>query len=513
MKPMATFPGLSPNGILFCLELANNHQGSVEHGCKLIDESAAVARRTQAQVLLKLQFRDLDAILHPADRIPAANTPPLSAHSKRFRDTALSKSQFQELLTHARKLNMPVYATPFDEASVDWCVECGFNVIKVASCSAADLPLLRKIASTRLPVIASVGGLELSQIDELVDFFTSEGSSLAVLHCIAAYPTPEADLQLDCIRQFQERFPHIVIGYSGHEAPKDNEVTGWAVAKGARIIERHVGLPTEKVKLNAYSLNPQETEQFILTAQRAAAACALNQPRRPVAGEQESLLSLKRGMYARHSIPAGKTITRDDVFLSIPCLPGQFHAGKFFEVVDTFAPMRPIHANMPIGLDLPAQLPKSLLISSIAARVKEMLDQSKISLDSNVVVELSHQYGFERFFDVGAVIIDIVNRDYCKKLIVQFPNQEHPSHRHIEKEETFHVLSGTVDMVVNGKNMTLQPGNQMLVERGTYHRFSTKTGTIFEEVSTTHIKGDSEYEDKTIKSDPEYRKTRITLPL
>jgi N-acetylneuraminate synthase len=126
-------------------------------------------------------------------------------------------------------------------------------------------------------------------------------------------------------------------------------------------------------------------------------------------------------------------------------------------------------------------------------------------------VELSHQYGFDRFFEIGAVIIDVVNRDYCKKLIIQFPNQAHPSHRHIEKEETFQVLTGTVDVVIKGEKSRLVAGQKQLVERGTYHSFSTEMGVIFEEVSTTSIKGDSEYEDTSIPSDPATRKTKIEL--
>ncbi len=90
-------------------------------------------------------------------------------------------------------------------------------------------------------------------------------------------------------------------------------------------------------------------------------------------------------------------------------------------------------------------------------------------------------------------------------------DQIHPSHRHIEKEETFQVLSGSVDLVLNGQNYQLQSGQKQLIERGLYHSFSMETGAILEEVSTTHIKGDSEYEDESIPSDPTTRKTRIEL--
>ena len=34
----------------------------------------------------------------------------------------------------------------------------------------------------------------------------------------------------------------------------------------------------------------------------------------------------------------------------MPCLDGQFHAGKLEEIVGSFTPMEPIYAHLPIGL-------------------------------------------------------------------------------------------------------------------------------------------------------------------
>lgn len=503
----------SDASVLFFLDMANSHQGSVEHGSNIIARVADVTKRTGARAMVKLQFRDLETFLHPADQMPLDGEEPLSRHSRRFRETALTKREFAELVRCARSHDLPVYATPFDEASVDMCEELGFDVIKVGSCSAYDWPLLRKVASTKLPVIVSLGGLTANEIDDVVDFFQRSGNPLGLMHCIASYPAPVEDLQLDAVRQLRERYPHLAIGYSGHEGPEDTDVAGLAIAKGAVMLERHVGLPTDEVELNAYSLAPEDVERWIQTAQRAAGACANARPRRPVAGERESLLSLKRGIYARRTIPAGQTITGEDIFLAMPCLEGQFHAGKYLEVVDSYTPMATIYPNMPVGLNLPEQLPRPLILSSIGARVKEMLDEAKIFLDQDVEVEISHQYGLERFPEVGAVIVDVVNRDYCKKLIVQFPRQAHPSHKHIKKEETFQVLAGSAELVLEGKVVRLEAGQKQVIERGARHSFSTETGVIFEEVSTTHYRDDSIYEDESIPSEAPRRKTRIVLPL
>jgi N-acetylneuraminate synthase len=46
------------------------------------------------------------------------------------------------------------------------------------------------------------------------------------------------------------------------------------------------------------------------------------------------------------------------------------------------------------------------------------------------------------------------------------------------------------------------------VERGVKHAFSSETGAIFEELSTTHFTDDSYYDDKTINQNSR-RKTNL----
>jgi sialic acid synthase SpsE/mannose-6-phosphate isomerase-like protein (cupin superfamily) len=506
----ASLFGVTSRGPLFCLELANNHQGQVDHGRRLLDAIRDVAATTAADVLVKLQFRELATFLHEGDRM-AVDGDPLTTHATRFRTTELSWEDFRTLVTHARAIGLRVYATPFDEASVDRCIEFEFDVIKIASCSAYDWPLLDRVAEAKRPVICSVAGLALNEVDDVVDFFGSRDIPLALLHCVGAYPTPVADLQLDQVSQLRHRFPAVPIGYSGHESGDDLFVAGLAVAKGAVILERHVGLRAPGVALNTYSLTPDQTEGWIREAQRAFGACSNGRPRRDVAGERASLQSLRRGIYARRTIAPGRTLGREDVYLAMPCLEGQFHAGKLDEIVGAFTPMEPVYANMPVGLTRLTNPPRRLLLASIAGRVREMLAEARVELAPGSAAELSHQYGFDRFFDCGAIIIDVVNRDYCKKLIVQFPGQQHPSHRHLRKEETFQVISGSVHLDLDGATRLLRAGETQLIERGRLHRFWTDTGVIFEEISTTHIKGDSEYDDASIPSDPTTRKSPLPL--
>ena len=109
------------------------------------------------------------------------------------------------------------------------------------------------------------------------------------------------------------------------------------------------------------------------------------------------------------------------------------------------------------------------------------------------------------------MIVNVINREYCKKLVIQMPRQKHPYHFHRKKEETFQVLHGEVEVEKEGNPTRLRSGDLFLVERGKWHKFSTLDGVIFEEISTTHDNGDSIYEDEAISAMPRFaRKTLIS---
>ena len=114
----------------------------------------------------------------------------------------------------------------------------------------------------------------------------------------------------------------------------------------------------------------------------------------------------------------------------------------------------------------------------------------------------------KHYAETGALIISIVNREYCKKLIIMLPNQSHPMHTHKIKEETFQLLYGDLNCTVDGVSRQMKPGDKQVILRNSPHSFSSVSGAIFEEISTTHVKGDSYYDDPAItKQDLMARKT------
>jgi sialic acid synthase SpsE/mannose-6-phosphate isomerase-like protein (cupin superfamily) len=476
---------------LFIFEMANNHQGSVHHGLRIIREMGEVARKHGIRAGVKLQYRDLDTFIHPDY---AARTD--VKHIPRFLETRLSEAEFRTLVEATRDEGLTTMVTPFDERSVQRCIDHGVEILKVASCSALDWPLLEVVAGTGRPVIVSTGGLCLEEIDQIISFFTHKHSIFALMHCVALYPTPRDAVQMGLLSRMQKRYPGIAVGYSGHEAPGDLDVVKGAVSKGARLLERHVGVPAGEITLNAYSMNPDQADAWVEAALETAVLCSDRSERRVSGTEIESLQSLKRGVYAVRNVQSGETLDRDDVYFAMPCADGQLSSGDFGRYRTTYTASRDYAADEPVservGHDAISR------IRGIVHEAKGLLFEAQIPVGEDFEIELSHHYGLEEFRRTGAVLITVVNRTYCKKLIVVFQGQSHPTHWHNNKEETFQILWGSLALNVYGQRMELGPGQTVLIHPGERHSFTSETGAIFEEISTTHQRSDTRYEDDAI---------------
>ena len=271
------------------------------------------------------------------------------------------------------------------------------------------------------------------------------------------------------------------------------------MAKGARIFERHVGIATTHFKMNAYSSTPQQVDCWISAYRSAKKICGEKTERVPSREENESLDSLRRGVFAKQAIASGQQIDRDLVYFAMPYQEGQLDAGSWkngIKATTDFAVDEPV---MLAGVQCPPE-PELQVIKSAVHDVKALLNEARIKLNSEFAVEYSHHYGISKFRQYGVVIINCINREYCKKLLVILPKQKHPLHHHKLKEETFQVLSGELCVSIDGVIRVLRPGETCLVLPGVWHSFWSNTGAVFEEISTTHYSNDSVYKDKAIQS-------------
>jgi len=328
---------------LFVLELANNHWGSLERGLKIIRDFSQVVRFNGVHASIKLQFRDVDSFVHRDFR----HRTDIRYISKTLA-TQLPWSSLEQMTKAVREGGMTTMVTPFDELSVDKCVEFGVEILKIASSDIKDWFLIEKIASTGKPVIASSGGSSLNDIDNLVKFFAKRNVPFALNHCVSMYPSEDHEIELNQIDFLRARYPGLTIGLSTHEYHDWSNSVMMAYAKGARTFERHIDIDHEGVPVSSYCTLPEQADEWFKAFKKAREMCggAPSEKRQPPEKEIQYLDALVRGVYAKGDLPAGHVLTEADVYLAVPLQNGQISCREFMrgEVLK-----RPVSADQPIA--------------------------------------------------------------------------------------------------------------------------------------------------------------------
>jgi len=287
---------------LFVLELANNHQGRLQRGLRIVRDFSRIVRFNNVKAAIKLQLRDVDAFIH-----------------RDFRE----------------------------RSDIRYIIE----LIKIASSDINDWILIEKIATTKKPVIVSTGGSSLKDIDDLVKFFHRRSIPLAINHCVSLYPSEDHELELNQIDFLRRRYPHNVIGFSTHEHLDWQTSITIAYAKGARTFERHIDIAADGMLPAAYCSLPHQIDEWFKAHRKAAEMCGApgTQKRIPPNRESRYLDALVRGVYARRDLKQGHALCDDDIYLAIPLQKGQISCRELMrgEVL-----LSDVAANGPLMIDM-----------------------------------------------------------------------------------------------------------------------------------------------------------------
>lgn len=314
---------------LFVLELANNHWGDLNRGKEIVRQFAKVVKENKIKAAIKLQFRDVDSFIHKdfkkdGDGEDLLNLPKRSRYIQKTSKTKLTYDEFKELIEYIKQHDCIPMSTPFDEQSVDWCVQMNLPLIKIASSDINDWLLLKKIAQTKKPVIISTGGANDKQIDDVIKFFLNRNIPISVNHCVSKYPSEDDELELDQIDYLKEKYPNLVIGLSTHEYHDWHSSMYISYAKGARTWERHIDIPYpkghEQKEVSSYCSLPHQVDEWFKAYNKAKIMCGTASDKRRVIDSKESyyLESLYRGLYLKNDIPKGTKITLDHLYSAIP---------------------------------------------------------------------------------------------------------------------------------------------------------------------------------------------------
>jgi N-acetylneuraminate synthase len=323
---------------LIIAEAGVNHDGSVEDALALVDVAADAGADA-------VKFQTFDA------RSLATAAAPQAAYQ---RDRAAAPSQVEmlaglqldreshdALADRCRTRGIEFLSTAFDETSLAWLLELGIARVKVPSGELTNGPLVLAYARTGLPLIVSTGMASLADVesalaiiafaldrpedvptpDELRDAYATSSRNgrlaerVTLLHCTSSYPADPSDVHLLAMDTLGRAFD-LSVGYSDHTLGTAISVA--AVARGARIIEKHVTLDRARPGPDhAASLEPDELGSLVRDIR--AVEAALGKPvKYPTPSETDTIAAARRSVVAARPIAAGGTFGVADLRAARP---------------------------------------------------------------------------------------------------------------------------------------------------------------------------------------------------
>lgn len=289
-------------------ELSANHNGRLETALKIIEE----AKKAGADAV-KLQTYTADTITLNSDAEEFMIRGGLwdgKSLYQLYQEAHMPWEWHKPLFEHARKHEITIFSSPFDNTAVDLLEDLNAPAYKIASFEAVDLPLIKNVASTGKPMIISTGMADAEEIQEAIEAAREGGcKELAILHCVSGYPAPAEDYNLRTIPDMIQRFG-LVTGLSDHTL--DNTTAIASVVLGASIIEKHFTLNRSGGGPDdSFSLEPKELRELCHGSKTAWSA--LGKVDYGCKSSEMVNIQFRRSLYFVKDIEAGEIITPDHV--------------------------------------------------------------------------------------------------------------------------------------------------------------------------------------------------------
>lgn len=281
-------------------EIGFNHNGDVELAKRMIESAAkngADAVKLQTFVAREMISNTLlaDDPDNPGNEIPFYEF---------FQRYELSREDYKVLIAYARTLNIPLFSTPFDDASLDMLVELGVPALKIASPDLTYTPFLEKAAETGLPIVLSTGMGNDEEIGEALHALR-KASTVILLHCVSNYPSRYEEMNLGCLRGLSSQF-ELPVGLSDHTLDDLSAVV--AASLGAVLIEKHFTLDRNLPGVDqSISMQPEDFRQ--LKSDTLNVTKILGEGKKEIQESEIPVrLSARRSLVARVDIPTGTLV-------------------------------------------------------------------------------------------------------------------------------------------------------------------------------------------------------------
>jgi len=303
---------------LFVAEIGCNYDGDIALAKELIRKAKDIGCD-----YAKFQSFDKDSLFIEAFYKQNPGDLPGETLEETLDRLTLKNDDLKELSSFCRDTAIGFASTPVSTTFVDSLMALDVDFLKIASFDLNNLPLLKYAAEQGRPIVLSVGLGTLQEIEEAVETIFSTGNRhLILMHCAAAYPPKDANINLNNIDLLRDYF-HLPIGFSDHTL--GFSVCLAAIAKGACVIEKHFTYDNT-LETGDHFISANQEEMKIIVEQGKRIIAALGQYQRIISNDDiEFRKILRRSVVSVGEIKSGATITEEMIDCKRPGTGIQLH--------------------------------------------------------------------------------------------------------------------------------------------------------------------------------------------
>ena len=309
------------------VEMSGNHENSIDRAKKIIKSASdsgvnAIKFQTYKPDTITLKSNNEDFII---------NDTTSSWHGKNLYELYTIGSTpwewHKELIDYAYQLNLDCFSSVFDETAVDFLENLNVKFYKISSFELNHLPLLKKVASTKKPIILSTGMASLEEITEAIDTIVgANNSNYVLLKCTSNYPADPKDSNILTIPYLKDIFK-CEVGLSDHTLGIGTSIA--AISHGASVIEKHLKLNYFDNGIDShFSLTPEEMKNLVQESKIAWSS--LGKVFIGATGNEIKSKKFRRSIYVSKDIEKNDLITKNNIKI---IRPGYGLEPKFFDLI------------------------------------------------------------------------------------------------------------------------------------------------------------------------------------
>ncbi len=296
-------------------EMSGNHMQSLQRALRLVDIAA-----DSGVHFLKLQTFKADTMTLNSNKgkFVIKNKKNLWNNNSLFnlyKKSAMPWEWHKPIINHCNKKGLICFSTPFDEKSVIFLEKLKIPLYKVASFEITHLPLIKKIAQTKKPIIISTGMASKTEILDAIKVVKKENNkNIILMKCTSEYPADPKDSNLKTIKDMKKRFK-CEIGLSDHTIGIGAAIS--SINHGATIIEKHFTINKKDGAIDSpFSLEPKELKMLVEETKRAWLSNGeVNYG--PTKNEKNNLV-FRRSIFLNKNIKKGEVLTSKDILILRP---------------------------------------------------------------------------------------------------------------------------------------------------------------------------------------------------